>query len=136
MNDKLDVARRLNYHQLFLREVARSTPVIEVVWPLDEVRRSLQFIVDQGQEADGRTAKAVAYIFSHTNDDDTRRLCIAGLYRINNSTAKKEMLALYRDETVASAWRLLIAEHLRSRLREDPRMNPRETRVIVSVIGQ
>lgn len=136
LQQKMEVARRLEYHQRFLREVARSSPVIEVVWPLDEVRHSLQFIADYGAKADGRTAKAVSFIFTHTNDDEARRLCLDGLYSINNSTAKQEMLALYQNESVAAAWRLVIAEHLRNVVRQEQRMTPKDAKVIVSVIGQ
>ncbi|MEO6393272.1 MAG: hypothetical protein ABIP75_15585, partial [Pyrinomonadaceae bacterium] len=39
---QLEIARRLDHHTRFLREVARS-PRIEVAWNVDEVRRSLAF---------------------------------------------------------------------------------------------
>lgn len=133
---KLEEARRLGYHQRFLREVARSSPVIEVVWNIEEVRHSLHFLADHGSEASGDTAKAVSYIFVHTEDEEVRRLCLAGLYRINNETAKKEMLALYQNHEVAAAWRVVIAQHLRNAVREDQRMNPKVAKVIVGVIGQ
>ena len=136
LEQKLELARRLDYHQRFLREVARSSPVIEVVWPIEDVRRSLQFVADQGAQADGKTAKAVATVFRSTNDEEARRLCLAGLYRINNLSAKKEMLALYQDEKVSTLWRLVIAEHLRNAVRHEQRMAPEDARVIVSVIGQ
>jgi hypothetical protein len=136
LQQKMEMARRLDYHQRFLREVARSSPLIEVVWPLDDVRHSLQFIADHGAEADGRTAKAVSFIFTHTNDEEAQKLCLAGLYNINNSTAKKEMLALYQNESVAAAWRLVIAEQLRNAVRQEQRMTPKDAKVIISVIGQ
>lgn len=136
LQQKMELARRLEFHQRFLREVARSSPVVEVVWPIDEVRHSLQFIADYGQSADGKTAKAIAFIFAHTNDDEVRRLCVNGLYNINNSTAKKEMVALYQDDTVAESWRLVIAEYLRNAVHDEQHMAPKDAKVIIGVIGQ
>ena len=136
LQEKLEVARRLSYHERFLREVARSSPVIEVVWNIEEVRHSLQFIADHGSDASGDTAKAVSYIFMHTEDESARRLCLAGLYRINSQSAKKEMLALYQNPEVDAAWRGVIAEQLRNAMRKDQRVNPKDAKVIVSVIGQ
>ena len=132
---KLEVTRRLGYHARFLQEVVRSSPVVEVVWPIEEVRRSLQFIVDHGSEANGATAKAVAYIFTHTDDNEARRLCLASLNRIDNSTARKEMLALYQNEKVTADWRVIIAENLRNAVRQE-RTTPKDARIIVSLIGQ
>ncbi len=132
----LELARRLEYHQRFLREVSKSTPVVEVVWNVDDVRRSLQFIADDGLDASDRTAKAIASIFVRTNDEETRRLCLAGLYRINNETAKKEMLALYQDDKVTAAWRALIGDYLRDAVREEQRVARKDAKIIVSVIGQ
>ena len=51
MEARLNVARRLNYHTRFLREVAQSGPRIDVAWNLDEVRRSLRYIAEHGSEA-------------------------------------------------------------------------------------
>ncbi len=134
--DKMELARRLEYHDRYLREVARSSPVIEIVWNMDEVRHSLQFIAEHGQQANSKTAKAVAQIFRRTNDDEARRLCLSSLYRINNETAKKEMLALYRDDKLTDTWRVLIAQHLRNAVREEQRINPKDAKVILSVVGQ
>lgn len=134
--DKMELARRLEYHDRFLREVARSSPVVEIVWNIEEVKHSLQFIAEHGQQATSRTAKAVAQIFKHTNDDEARRLCLSSLYRINNETAKKELLALYRDDKLTDTWRVLIAQHLRNAVREEQRINPKDAKIILSVVGQ
>ncbi|HEY0545965.1 MAG TPA: hypothetical protein VGC91_11355 [Pyrinomonadaceae bacterium] len=134
--DRMELARRLEYHDRFLREVARSSPVIEIVWDMDEVKHSLQFIAEHGQQASSKTAKAVAQIFRRTNDEEARRLCLSSLYRINNETAKKEMLALYRDDKLTDAWRTLIAEHLRNAVREEQRIDPKDAKIILSVVGQ
>ncbi len=52
MTARIDVARRLAYHTRFLREVARSSPQIDVTWNLGEVNRSLQFLADHATQAD------------------------------------------------------------------------------------
>lgn len=132
---RMEMARRLKYHDRFLREVAKSSPVIEVVWKIEEVRDSLRFISEHGAEAGGKTARAVAQIFAQTEDEETRGLCLKGLYRINNETAKKEMLALYRDDTVAANWRVMIAELLRNAVREEQRIAKADAKVILSVVG-
>jgi hypothetical protein len=136
MLDKMELARRLEYHDRFLREVARSSPVIEIVWNMEEVRRSLQFIADHGQQAGSKTAKAIAQIFKRTDDEEARRLCLSSLYRINNETAKKELLALYRDDKLPDTWRVLIAQHLRNAVREEQHINPKDAKVILSMVGQ
>src|ERR1044071_6907423 len=40
----LDAERRLAFHKRFLQQVAKSTPVVEVVWNIEDVRRSLRFV--------------------------------------------------------------------------------------------
>ena len=132
---QMELARRLDYHERYLREVARSSPVIEVVQDMDEVRASLRFIAEHGAGASGKTAKAVARIFAQTEDEETRKLSLNSLYRINNEAAKKELLALYKDEQVTSIWRLLIAEHLRNAVREEQRIAPKDAKIISSVVG-
>jgi hypothetical protein len=132
---QMELARRLNYHDRFLREVAKSSPVVEVVWNMDEVRHSLQFIAEHGAEANGKTAKAIARIFTLTADEETRKLCLDSLYRINNETAKKEMLALYRNEEVTATWRVLIADRLRQAVREEQRIAPKDAKIISTVVG-
>src|SRR6266498_3396265 len=65
---ELSETRLLAYHTRFLRQVARSTPQIDVVWNLDEVKRSLQFIAEHGPEADTQAIGAAAKIFRQTED--------------------------------------------------------------------
>ncbi|HJR07122.1 MAG TPA: hypothetical protein VJ842_07690, partial [Pyrinomonadaceae bacterium] len=80
----LDTARRLTYHRQFLREVARSSAEVEVQWNIEDVRRSLAFVNEHGERADGKTASAIGHIFAHTKDEPTQKLCLSSLYRINN----------------------------------------------------
>ncbi len=132
----LDVQRRLAFHERFLREASRSSPQIEVVQNIEDVRRSLRFVAEHGAAADKKTALATARIFANTQDDETRRLCINGLYRINNETAKKELLHLYQDGQIEAVWRTLSAEYLRMAVREEQRIAPADAKIISAVVGQ
>lgn len=104
VQNRLDLARRLTYHTRFLREVARSGARVEVVWNLDEVRRSLQFIAEHGAKADSSATHAAATIFLRTEDDETRRVCLASLLRINNRKAKDELLRISHHKDVDPVW--------------------------------
>lgn len=111
---KLDIARRLSYHTRFLREVAKSSSQVDVTWNLDEVKVSLQFIVDHAGEADSKMASAAAKIFVHTREEQTRRYCLQGLSRMTNPKAKSELLRLSRLNDLDQAGKDLIATHLKT----------------------
>jgi hypothetical protein len=98
LDTRLDVARRLDYHTNFLREVSRSGPQVEVKWNLDDIRRSLQYISEHGSEADTKAVKAMAGIFAKTNDVETRRACLETLARITNSKAHAELMRIMEDK--------------------------------------
>jgi len=132
----LDTTRQLAYHRHFLREVARTSVRVEVQWNIADVRRSLAFIAEHGARADGQTAAAVARIFAHTQDEETQRLCLNGLYRINNETAKDALARIYGDEAQDERWRTLSAEYLRRAAREDQRITPATAKIIAEMGGQ
>ncbi len=136
LDARLDMRRRIAFHERFLREVSRSSPQIEVVWNIEDVRRSLLFIAEHGATAGKKTAQATALIFAQTKDAETRHLCINGLYRINNETAKKELLRLYQDGSIEAVWRTLSAEYLRMALREEQRIAPDDAKIIQTLVGQ
>ncbi len=136
LRNKLDNERRLAYHRRFLREVSKSSPLVEVVWNIEDVRRSLRFVADNGKHADAKTASAAARIFARTEDAEARRLCLDSLYRINNETAKNELLRIYQSPDLDPNLRLLCADYLRRALHEEQRIAPSDARVIVSVVGQ
>ena len=58
-----DKERQLAYHTCFLRQIARSSSLVEVTWKIELVLPSLRFVVEQGSEKDNEAAKAVASIF-------------------------------------------------------------------------
>lgn len=112
MEDRLDIARRLDYHTRFLQEVVRSTPQVDVVWDLEEVKRSLRFIAEHGSTAGSKSATAAATIFVRTHDVDTRRSCLDTLSRINSPKAKTELLRLSQNKELDQAGKDLIAVFL------------------------
>jgi hypothetical protein len=110
--DGLDLDRKLAYHKRLLREVVQSGPQIDVVWNMDEVRRSLRFIAQHHDAAGSEGARIAARVFFRTKDDETRLLCLDSLHRANNKTARKELAALYSDERVDLKWRLVCLDYL------------------------
>lgn len=114
MAAKIDIARRLAYHTRFLREVAKSSPQIDVAWDLAEVKRSLQFIAEHGSEADSKSASAAAAIFLHTQDDETRRFCLASLTRMTNLKATTELLRLSQHKDLDQAGKDLVILFLKT----------------------
>ncbi len=136
LEQRLALKRSMAYHERFLREVARSTAQVEVVWNIEEVRRSLRFISEHGDEASGKAASAAARIFARTQDEETLSLSLNCLYRINNETAKAELLGIYRDARLDARWRAMSAEYLRLAVKQEQRIAPADAKVILSVIGQ
>lgn len=136
LSARMELARRIQNHTQLLREVAKSSPQIEVAWDMANVTRSLRFLVDNGSSTDEQAAHAAAAIFTRTSDAEARRLCLDALGRINNKTARNELFRLYRSEEVASEWRAAIAERLRKAVAEDGRMKPAEAEGFRSQSGQ
>src|SRR5689334_7072295 len=120
MEDRLDIARRLQYHTSFLQQIAKSTAEIDITWNLDDVRRSLRFISEHGSDASGNAASATAKIFSRTKDDETRRACLDSLSRIHSPKAKNELLRISQNNDVDKALRDLASEYVRISPRSEP----------------
>jgi hypothetical protein len=132
----LDGERRLAYHKRFLQQVARSTPVVEVVWNIEDVRRSLCYVAEAGARGDAGVARAAEKIFAQTEDAETRRLCLASLYRINNEAAKSALLRIYQTPELDPALRALTADYLRTALREEQRIAPGDAKAILATFGR
>ena len=121
MVEQLSLTRRVAYHTKFLRQVARSTPRIDVVWDLNQVKRSLQFIAENGSEADTHAIVAVAKIFTQTEDNETRLACLESLSRIPRRKAKDELMRLAQDKNVTPALKDTISAYLNGSTKpEDP----------------
>ena len=102
---RLDRARQLANHTRFLRQVAKSSPRIEVVWSMEKVFPSLRFIAENGSDKDNEAAKVVGSIFSRTEDILARDLCLSALKKIGNKVAKKELLRIFNDDSVPAELR-------------------------------
>ena len=136
LQERLEIKRQLAFHERYLRQVARSSPQIEVVWNIEEVRRSLRFVAANGSAANGKIASAAARIFARTEDEETRSLCLNGLYRINNETAKRELLHIYHDQKLEVRWRSRSAEYLRLAIKEEQRIAPEDAKAILSLVNE
>ncbi len=136
LSARMELARRIQNHTRILRDAAKSSPQIEVAWDMTNVTRSLRFLVDNGSSADKQAARAAALIFGRTSEAEARRLCLDALARINNKTARNELLRLYQSEQATSEWRVAIAERLRKAVTEDGRMKPAEAESLRNQIGQ
>jgi len=115
MEDRLDVARRLDYYTNYLREVAKSNADVEVAFNLDDIRRALNFIADHGDKASPGAAQATARIFTRTRDDEIRRACLESLTRINNNKARNELLKISQNQSFDKMWRDIADANLRRR---------------------
>ena len=131
---RMELKRRLDYHERILREVARS-PRIEVDWNIEEVRRSLRLIAENSAAASRRMASTAARIFAHTEDAETREICLNSLYRINNERAKKELLSIYNNQRIEARWRDESARYLRMAIRENQTIAPADAKTILSLVG-
>lgn len=129
----LDIRRQLDFHERFLREVAFASADPEIDSKPEAIKRALQFVSHNGAEAAGKTTKALAKIFAISKDDDVQTLCLMGLYRINNSSAKKELLAIYKNVKTADRWRDTSARFLRLALQEGQRISVRDAQVIANI---
>jgi hypothetical protein len=134
LTSRLDIARQLAYHTRFLREVSQtglatplepgSSPQVDVVWGLDEVKRSLRFVAEHGSEADTSVVTAAVRIFARTDDGETRRACLETLSQIRNVKAGAELLRLSGSKELDQDSRDLIAEYLRKAARPVERVTP------------
>jgi hypothetical protein len=120
MEDRLDIARRLQYHTSFLQQIAKSSADIDITWNLDDVRRSIRFIAAHGAEAGSNAAAATAKIFARTKDDETRRACLESLSRINSPKARNELIRISQNNEVDKVMRDLAGEYLRGAPRVQP----------------
>ena len=118
LNAAMDMRRQLEYHERVVRQVAYLSVLPEFDSDADALRRSLKFISENGNAAKAKTSASIARIFSLTRDDEMRLLCLAGLYRINNTAAKNALLAIYHKTDVPEQWRRQSAEYLKLALKE------------------
>jgi hypothetical protein len=133
--DQLELARRIEYHTQFLKQIGRSSPQTEIAWDLGTVKHSLRFLAQQGVAAKGSSANAVAGIFMKTNDSETRLLCLEALSKINNKTARAALLRIYQQQQPQSEMRSEIAVRLRQAVAADATIKPAEAKSLLSQVG-
>jgi hypothetical protein len=122
MEERLDIARRLQYHTNFLQQIAKSSAEVEITSNLNDVLKSLRFIAEHGAEAGTSAAIATAKIFARTKDDETRRACLESLSRISDSKAKHELQRISQNQAVDQTLRDIAADYLRGNV--PPRVQP------------
>ena len=135
LEEQLEKSRRMAYHTQFLAEVAKSSATTDVAWDMARVIRSLQFFASEGSEAPNGAARAAAAIFQKTNDDEARRLCLEALSKINNKTARAELLKIYEREP-QSTLRSDIAVRLRNAVASDTRVKPAKAKALLNQLNQ
>lgn len=134
--ERLAQERSLSYHTRFLREVAASSEKVEIVWDINQVRRSLNYIAENSSFADAKTAKLAARLFDKTEDDATRALCLNCLYLINSESAKAELLQIYQNPHLDEKWRDISAFYLRLAVQEQQRIAPSDAKAVMVLTGQ
>ena len=132
---QMDIRRQLDYHERFLREVAFASARPEIDSDMTALKRSLTFIAENGAAAGEKTTRSLSKLFAVTLDDEMRTLCLSGLYRINNSSAKKELLAIRRDSNVEERWRNICGYFLKLALKEGQRISTRDAEEIAGIAG-
>src|SRR4051812_13332896 len=115
----LDVKRSLAFHKRYLREVAKS-PLVEVVWNVDDVRRSLRYLTEHAGRGDAQVAASAARIFAQTRDAETRRLSLICLSRLDGKVARGELSRIYEEPDLDPQLRQLAGEYLRQAGGERP----------------
>lgn len=120
---QMDTRRQLEFHERRIAEIARDSVRPEVDSDLLALRQSLAFVAANGSAAKDKTARALAQIFTKTADPAVREECLAGLYRIDNSTAKNQLLAIYRDSKTDTHLRELSAHYLKLAVAEGQRIS-------------
>ena len=131
----LDSRRQLDFHERYLREVAFNSADPAVDSRPDAIKRSLTYVSHNGATAREKTTRALAKIFSISHDDEIQTLCLMGLYRVNSSAAKKELLAIYKNAKLPDRWRDVSARYLRLALQEGQRMSVRDAQTIATIEG-
>jgi hypothetical protein len=130
---RMDTRRQLQYHERYLREIASASSDPAVDSQPELLKRSLTFVSHNGADAEEKTTRALARIFAISKDEDIQNLCLTGLYRINSSAAKKELLAIYNNSVIPDRWRNVSAHYLRLALQEGQRISVRDARSIANI---
>ena len=69
-------------------------------------------MAEHGSASDAKAVVATARIFALTNDDETRRACLATLSQINTTRARSELLRISELKDLDQGWRELSTHYL------------------------
>jgi hypothetical protein len=130
----LDSTRRLQYHERVIREAAARSVRPEIDADMAALRASLEFISNEGEKAGAKTARSLARIFRITQLEDIREVILAGLYKINNTQAKSELIAIYSLPDLDPRWRGETARYLAKARSEGLRISERDQRTIARLL--
>ncbi len=130
---EIDTRRQLEFHERRLVEIARNSVDPEVDSDVAKLSESLTFISANGSAAKDKTVRSLTKIYAMTSDADLRNLCLAGLYRINNASAKNELLAIYDDPKTDTRVRGLSARYLKLAAAEGQRISSRSAAAIAAI---
>jgi hypothetical protein len=132
---QIDTRRQLDFHERRLAEIARQSVKPEVDSNTTDLRESLAFVSTNGSAAKDKTVRSLARIYSITGDTDLRDLCLAGLYKINNASAKSQLLAIYHDPGTDDRVRNMSVRYLKLAVAEGQRISSRNVAAITAITG-
>ena len=130
---RMDTRRQLDFHERKLSEIAFASAGPEVDSDTEQLEKSLAFVSEHGAAARSKTSRSLGKIFAMSTRDDIKMLCVTSLYRINNSSAKKELLSIYNRRDIPKRWNDLSASYLKLALEEGQRMAPRDAKMIAGI---
>jgi hypothetical protein len=111
-DEALDVARRLAYHERYLKELLASTPVVEVTANMDDVRQSLRYLMEHVPATDESISRLASRLFAQTRDIGIRELALDCLARMETPVARRALLDISRDGKETETWRAAARQHL------------------------
>lgn len=130
---QLDIRRQLGYHERFLRQIALVSAKPEIDSNLEAIKESLKFMAENGTNAGDKTVTAISKIFSITEEEEIRALCVNSLFRVNRASAKKELLALYKNPYTNNHCRTLSFNYLKQALKDNQRISPHDAEIIAKL---
>jgi hypothetical protein len=130
---QLDSKRQLAFHERFLREVAANSAGPEIDTDMGKLRESLNYLASNGDDAEVKTTRALARIYAISTTEDLRLLCLTGLYKVNNSSAKRELLAIYKASKPSEKSHDVSARYLKRALEEGKRISSRDVSSIAAI---
>jgi hypothetical protein len=109
---RLDVSRRLAYHERYLKELLASTPVVDVTANMDDVRLSIRYLKEHAPVTDDSISRLASRLFAQTRDVGIREQTLDVLARMETPSAHRALLDISRDAKETEIWRAAARQHL------------------------